>query len=360
MATVLITKFREFTDVIMTLPVIYSACGSHPEDDFVLVTRTSLVSLFLNAPSNLRVEGANPDDYASLGQAKKLWKELKEQYKPNVLVDLDDNGLSKRLVFWARLSGCRISSVKEPRNKKLLIRKNNKVMLPLISARARYREAFFRVGLPVQEHFEGLFRKGGKGDSKLFAALSAPPKPGEIWIGIAPFAKHQGKIYPLELMEEVVTMVEQELPNARIFMFGGGNEERKILDKLSASHVNVISTASAQLGLAAELSLLSYMNVMLTMDSANMHLASLVGVDVITIWGATHPYTGFKGWHQKERANISLPMPCRPCSMFGDKPCHRNDYMCMTSIKPRLVADMVISTLKKEKDDEDTRAESKA
>ena len=42
-----------------------------------------------------------------------------------------------------------------------------------------------------------------------------------------------------------------------------------------------------------ELNLMSHLDVMLSMDSANMHLASLVNIPVVSVWGATHPYAGF-------------------------------------------------------------------
>lgn len=345
MATVLVTKFREFTDVIMTLPVIYSACGSNPDTEFILVTRTSLTSLFINPPSNLRVEGVKFSQYRGMGGVTRLWKYLKDTYKPNYYVSLDEGTFFKALVAIARLGGTGCSILRPAPSKRQLIRKNNKIMLPLLTARSRYREAFFRVGIPIQEHFHGLYGKGGKGDPQLFAPVTPPPAKDEIWIGIAPFAKHKGKSYPLEQMEEVLSILEKEVNNLKIILFGGGDEERQLLADWSSRHSIAISPAVARLGFPAELSLLSYLDVMLTMDSANMHLASLVGVPVVTIWGATHPYCGFKGWHQNESGTISLPMPCRPCSLYGDRACHRGDYHCLTSIKPRFVADKVIAAI---------------
>ena len=345
MGNVLITKFREFTDVIMTLPVIYSACGSNPDCSFVLVTRRSLAPLFINAPSNLTVEGIDTADYAGIGGAARLWRELRGRYNPHRFIGLDNDAWTRWIALRARLAGVASSLVRNAPGKNKLIRKNNKVMLPLLTARARYREAFFRLGLPIQEHFQGLYGKGGKGDPALFDAVTPPPRPGETWIGIAPFAKHRGKSYPVEMMEEVVDILQRNIPDLKIILFGGGERERAILADWSRRHPCAVSPAVARLGFPAELSLLSYLDVMLTMDSANMHLASLVDVPVVTVWGATHPYCGYKGWHQKESRAISLPMPCRPCSLHGDRPCHRDDYHCLTAIKPQFIADRILSLL---------------
>ena len=68
------------------------------------------------------------------------------------------------------------------------------------------------------------------------------------------------------------------------------------------------------------------------MDSANMHLASMYNVPVLSIWGATHPFAGFMGWGQPEDYVLSIDLPCRPCSVYGNKPCYRGDHACMQGI----------------------------
>ena len=137
MATVVVTKFREFTDVIMTLPVIYSACRSNVETDFVLITRASLTSLFVNRPANLHVEGQDLPRYKGFFLLRRLWRNIKESFNPSFLVCLDNGKEPRMLSFIARLGGCKTSVVREAPNHRKLIRRNNKVMLPLQSARAR-------------------------------------------------------------------------------------------------------------------------------------------------------------------------------------------------------------------------------
>ena len=81
------------------------------------------------------------------------------------------------------------------------------------------------------------------------------------------------------------------------------------------------------------------------MDSANMHLASLTGIPVVSIWGATHPYAGFMGWGQSLDNAIQLDMDCRPCSIFGQKPCRLGDYPCLNNIKPETVVEKINTLL---------------
>ena len=70
-----------------------------------------------------------------------------------------------------------------------------------------------------------------------------------------------------------------------------------MFDTWIAKYPSVVSMIG-KLNMRTELNLMSHLDVMLSMDSANMHLASLVNIPVVSIWGATHPYAGFMGWKQ--------------------------------------------------------------
>ena len=93
--------------------------------------------------------------------------------------------------------------------------------------------------------------------------------------------------------------------------------------------------------------LMSHLDVMISMDSANMHFASLVNTPVVSIWGATHPYAGFMGWGQKPHNAVQIDLACRPCSIFGNKPCLRGDLACLRTISPEMVYERVKRVLSK-------------
>ena len=115
-------------------------------------------------------------------------------------------------------------------------------------------------------------------------------------IGIAPFAAHAGKIYPLERMEKVIQMLKTKQPDCNIYIFCGKSKELELMQEWAKKYD--IEIASGE-GIRADLKKIKQLDVMISMDSANMHLASLVGVRVVSIWGATHPFAGFLGWGQK-------------------------------------------------------------
>lgn len=344
--TALLSRFSAFGDVAMTVPVIYSACRCYPDVRFVLVTRPSMTSIFVNAPDNLVLVGADVKaEYNGVAGLRRLASRLYADYRPDIFIDLHNVLRTKILGAFLRLKGVPGVQIFKPRAKRrALTRRNNKVMLPLISQRARYREAFFKAGLPLTDRFDGLYSGRSKADPAMFAAITGPKPPGERWIGVAPFAAHAGKIYPPELMRQAVEMLACRT-GIRIFLYGGGRHEQEILESWANAMPAATCLAGKRYGFAAELGLLNHTDVVLTMDSANMHLASIAGTPTVSIWGATHPYCGFKGWRQNDSDTVQLPMTCRPCSVFGNKPCFRGDYLCLSAIKPEAVVNKVIEKL---------------
>ena len=87
------------------------------------------------------------------------------------------------------------------------------------------------------------------------------------------------------------------------------------------------------------------LDAMISMDSSNMHLASLVATPVVSVWGATHRFAGFMGWNQKPEHVVEHSIACRPCSIYGNKPCYRGDFACMQSIEPHQITQKVMAII---------------
>lgn len=343
---VIVTRFSAIGDVAMTVPALYSACRLNPDVEFVMVTRPKLAAIMVNPPANLRVAPADVDsEFRGLQGLWRLMRRLVREYGGfDAMADLHNVVRTRLLSIPLMLRGARIARLRKDRAaQRALTRERNKVFRPMESrAEKGYAAVFHALGLQCRpQEFGSVYGPGGKASPESFAALTEPKRAGEVWIGVAPFARHRGKIYPPGLMARVVDMLAQS--GAKVFLFGGGAEEQAVLEGWIKQ--GVVSLAGKRCGFAAEMALMSWLDVMVSMDSANMHLAAIAGTKVVSVWGGTHPYCGFRAFGQPESSEVQLELPCRPCSVFGNSPCRFGDYHCLADIKPEAIADKVKSII---------------
>jgi ADP-heptose:LPS heptosyltransferase len=316
-------------DVAMTVPVLYSVANRYPNDKFILLTKDLFLPLFINKPSNLEIYAVHAKDvHKGVKGMRKLISELNEKNIDRV-ADLHQVLRSIEIDCYFGLKGKKIAVIDKGRaDKKALTRKNNKKYTQLESSVERYQKVFEKLGYDASLDFTSLFAEKQKHDG--------------IRIGIAPFAKHAGKIYPVDKTDEVIRLL-CEISSVKIFLLGG-RDERSRLESL-ANNRECVELAAGQLSFYDEILLMNSLDVMLSMDSANMHLASLLDVPVVSIWGATHPYAGFYGYNQNPDNAVQVDMPCRPCSVFGNKLCRYGSYDCFNQIKPKMIVEKIMNVI---------------
>lgn len=324
----------------MTIPALYDACTANPEATVVMITRRSMTGLFINHPENLIIEGVDLTDYKGATGMWRLMALMAKCYRFTAYVDLQDSFQTRLLRLAARLHGINTFHIDNgAADKKRLTRRRGKVTIPLTNSTDRYRMALAAAGLSASPKFSSLF-DNTPANPEIYAPITPPHPNGEVWIGIAPFAVHEGKIYPVHLMEQVLRELSSR-SNTKIFLFGGGPYEQKILSEWARKYPSTISLAGKRHGFEAEFTLFHDLDAMISMDSANMHMAALAGANVVAVWGATHPYCGYGGWHIPDENNIQLPIPCRPCSVFGNKSCLTSDYRCLAGIRPTVITERI-------------------
>ena len=339
--TVLITRFSALGDVAMTIPIVYPMCKANPKVSFVFATRKMAQGIFVNCPENLIVLGIDLDDYKGITGPVKLASNLQHRYDFDAVADLHDVLRTKLMVATFKRKGVRVAVINKGHKEKRQLTKG-KSHQPVVSTHARYKAVFSTLGLKLGEEFTSIYTQGEKPKSPIVPAKEK----GDRWIAIAPFSQHKGKEYPLEQMKLVIAEMSR-WEHCYLFLMGGGAKERELLDPIMMRYSNVLSLLHIKHSFADELALLNHCDVMLTMDSANMHLASLVGIPVVSVWGATHPSCGFMGWHQALKDTVQLDLDCRPCSVYGNKKCRYGDYHCMKDISPELILDKVKTVLER-------------
>ncbi|MFX1707960.1 glycosyltransferase family 9 protein [Chitinophaga sp. CC14] len=336
--TILVTRLSAMGDVAMTIPVMKQVLDENPEVEIVFVTNRNWGALCAGIPRLTFFPADVKGIHKGVKGLYRLFREVKKAYRIAAVADLHNVLRSQIIRTFFRLSGTPVAAIDKGRaEKKALTRKENKVLQPLTSTIERYAKVFRQLGLRCEMGRKPVFQPRVLPGTVTAVTGS---KQGKKWVGLAPFATYREKMYPLEQMAAVLGMLAQE-QGLQLFLLGGGKQEVALLTQLAAQYPQVIVVAG-RFSLEEEMAIISQLDVMISMDSANMHLASLFGVPVVSVWGATHPFAGFMGYAQSpENAIQILDLPCRPCSVFGNKPCFRGDYACMEWIKPAQIAEKV-------------------
>ena len=336
MKKLLVIRFSALGDIAMSVPVVHDLAVQYPELEITMLSREMARPLFEQMPQNVHFIAADlKGRHKGLLGLCRLWRDA-HLTDFDYIADFHDVLRTR----WLRAEGClrckKVAKIDKGRKgKKALTQQKNKVFVQQDTSFERYAKVLEQLGFPVKPQFTKL-------DYSVFCETQKADN--ETWIGIAPFAKHEAKVYPLEKMELVIKVLN-ERTNTTLFLFGGGAEEDRQIEHLCSKYEHV-KPAKSQQGLKGELALMGQLDVMLSMDSANMHLASLVGTRVVSIWGGTHPYAGFLGWNQNPNDCVQLDLPCRPCSVYGNKPCKRGDHACMNGITPAQIVEKLSPYLK--------------
>ncbi len=341
---ILIIRLSAFGDVAMTVPVITLLAQQHPQLRITLLTRSRFVPLFEWVPANVTVWGINLDDYKGLTGLSRLYT-LLQKNGFDAVADLHDVLRTKYLRTRFRFSGTKVAIIDKGRKQKHAIIGHAAETGPLKPMFQRYADVFSELGYPVDltvPQPDGKLFDLSNEDFIPIRAFAGKKQPGEKWIGIAPFAAHESKIYPLEKMRLAADMLLEK--GYKIFLFGAGKQECEELDTWQCDDMRSVCN---QLGsLHEELLLISQLDLMISMDSANMHFAAMLGTPTLSIWGATHPFAGFQAWQQTTDNILQVAdLPCRPCSIYGNKPCHFGDLRCMNRITPEEIVARTVQIL---------------
>jgi ADP-heptose:LPS heptosyltransferase len=337
----LVFRFSSLGDVAMTVPVLQLLLKQHPQLELTMVSTEFMRPLFRDI-ERLHFHSADlKGKHKGIPGLFRLYKELKKTYRFDGIADLHNVLRTKILRAFFSFSAGKIALIDKGRKeKKELTRARDKKLRLLKSNFERYADVFralgYKIDLTDKKQGEKRRVNSTKADRYKQDRLNLA--------GIAPFALHAEKTYPPGKMNEVMRLLSLE-KDIHIFLFGG-KKEKEALEEWEGKYSNVTSLAG-KMSFEEELQFISNLDLMVSMDSANMHLASLYGVPVISIWGGTHPYLGFYGWGQDMSNAVQVDLDCRPSSVFGNKPCPRGDFACMNMISPVMVYDKIIQQLKR-------------
>jgi ADP-heptose:LPS heptosyltransferase len=303
-------------DVAMTVPVVRALANQYPELKITVISRPFFQPFFNGIPNLHFFPFDEKERHKGTVGLWRLFQDLKPLHI-DAFADLHNVLRSKVVRGLFAMSGKKIAFVDKGRaEKKALTRAENKIFQPLTTMFERHQLVLERLGFPIDLSRPQFPEKTKFSQTELATIVSQSNR----LIGIAPFAQYDSKVYPLDLMQEVIDALASN-KNSTIFLFGGGQKEKETLQMLVGNKTNVLNMAG-KIPFQEELNLISNLDVMLSMDSGNGHIAAMLGIPVVTLWGATHPYAGFLPFNQTlDNALVSdrNQYPNLPTSVYGNK-----------------------------------------
>ena len=342
---ILVIRLSAMGDVAMTVPVIRALLQQHPNIKITLVSRPFFKPFFDKIDNVSFFEVDLKRRHKGFLGLMRLFLDLKK-LNIDAVADLHNVLRSKIIRNLFAVTGKKTAATNKGRaEKKALVRFENKIFKPLKTMFQRHIETFKKLGIEINVASPNFPKKVG---------LSTEIKKqigyneNENLIGIAPFAQYESKVYPNDLMQQVIIGLAKNSKN-KLLLFGGGTSEIEVLNQLSKNIQNAIVIAGT-LNLTNELQLISNLKVMLAMDSGNAHIAAMLGVPVITLWGATHPFAGFSPFNQPIENGLlanRILYPLLPTSIYGNKKVTGYEQV-MRTITPQEIVEKINSILYKQ------------
>jgi ADP-heptose:LPS heptosyltransferase len=335
-------------DVALLVPAVKSLVAAYPDVEVTVVTRPKFGPLFFDI-ERVNVFPADVDyTYTGVFGLRDLFRKLMRKGPYEMVFDMHDHVRTVILRSLFKLFGTKVIVFDKGRaEKKLRTQPENKVTTPLIHTVDRYRRGFEKGGFTFEILPAPHLSLGDtiQSASEWFGYKKSVDT--SRWIGIAPFAMHKSKIWPLENYPKLIELLLEKTP-VKFFLFGGGEKEIKYFESLKKKFPQQCEVIAGQLKLRQEIALMRHLDLMLCVDSSNMHLAALSGIPLLSVWGGTHPDLGFGPFSYPVDDIIQISreeLPCRPCSVYGKEKCIRGDFACLTRITPEHVSERMLKKL---------------
>jgi len=353
----LVIRQSSFGDVLLAHPVLAEVTRKYPKVKFTFLSNPIYKPFFENI-DNLTYFGANTKkEYKGPSGIFKLKKDLINANSFDGIIDLHNVLRSRVLSKLLRIKTYRIQKGRQ--EKRALTRRYSKAFNALKHTTQRYADVFSSAGLPVEikqlskelnndkksattAYLDEKFAKS-KASKEFKQFIASEKKKYKIFLAISPFSLQKMKCLPKKTMIELINVLKENI-STRIYLIGAPGEKKDI--EAFAKGSNILNVAG-KFTFYDEIALFHNLDLLITMDSANLHLAGLCNTRNLSIWGPTHPYSGFSPITTQSYLLQRDDLNCRPCSIYGNKPCYRKDFACMNGIKAADIVKKIESILKK-------------
>lgn len=178
-----------------------------------------------------------------------------------------------------------------------------------------------------------MYNETIKTDRKPELIVNGEPLIDGDYIVINPTARYPSRIYRhYDKLDKLLNKISIK----RVYI--GTETDLHFLKNYNFGGINVIGKTS----LKEMLLIVKYAKLFIGNDSGITHIASSFNVPSIVFFGPTVLSFGFEPFSERYKVFEVKHLPCRPCSVHGEKPCKRKDYACLAWIEPELVFEGIL------------------
>ena len=219
--------------------------------------------------------------------------------------------------------------------------------------------AFYTVRVPApmgMHHAEKLFTLGSAGGGRPWsrddlrprlypgadekgavdALLGSADSAGRPLVALAP-----GSVWATKRWPHYPALARSLAGRARIVVVGGKEDAPLAAAILAECGDTGAVDATGRLTLLASAELIGRARVIVSNDSAPLHLASAMGTPTVAVFGPTVPAFGFGPLAARSAIVEDELLACRPCDRHGPKRCPLGHWKCMLHQSPARVAGIV-------------------
>jgi len=335
---ILVIRFSSLGDLILMVPLIQLLRAEFPTGLIDLATKDRYAGLFRGSGLLDNVYTLETGSFSELLRMRKALAARGYQ----IIIDAH-NVIRSNILYRTIRAGRKLQLSKQQVRKFLLIKFNLNLFDETVHQYDRYMELAGQLGISgkkslPQLHLPPEAERKAKNISERFSC------PGRGIISIAPGARWDTKMWG---GDKFISAANQLRGLGFNLILTGGAAERNLTERMTSSIKGEVINTAGDLNILETAAVLKHSDLLITNDSALLHLSELTGTPVVALFGPTVREFGFYPRLKKSRV-LEKNLECRPCSRNGAKPCPHAEKSCLVLIESDDVVESVLSVLDRE------------
>jgi heptosyltransferase-2 len=333
---ILVIRFSSMGDLVLITPLLKALREGLPGSEIHLACKESYMELFKESSNVSRLYTLGNGGASELLDLRNRLR--RERY--DIIIDAH-NVLRSNLLFHTLQAPKKVQLRKEQLKKFFLIRYKKSLYKRSVSQSRRYMEIAERLGIDARESRTELSIPE-HATCKVKEEIQRADLAGKRLVALSPGARWETKRWPKEHFEELIRELSCHGLDTVLI---GGKDDRTLSMEIAETCPSQPLNLTGKLSIVESAAALKACRVLVTNDSAPLHLAEAVGTPVVAIFGPTVREFGYFP-QLPDSVALETKLDCRPCSRNGARPCPIGTKECLTSITTERVMQAVQTILR--------------